>query len=44
MTLQFLENDFVIMVFHYDGIVDQWDDLQWASRVIHISAMNQTKW
>lgn len=41
---KFLENDFVIMVFHYDGIVEQWDELQWASRVIHISAMNQTKW
>ncbi|KAI7745796.1 hypothetical protein M8C21_008941 [Ambrosia artemisiifolia] len=41
---KFLENDFVVMVFHYDGIVDQWNDLQWASRVIHVSAMNQTKW
>lgn len=41
---QFLENDFVIMVFHYDGVVDQWDDLQWANRVIHVSAVNQTKW
>ncbi|KAI3786706.1 hypothetical protein L1987_40599 [Smallanthus sonchifolius] len=41
---KFLENDFVVMVFHYDGVVDQWDDLQWASRVIHVSAMNQTKW
>ncbi|KAL8255051.1 hypothetical protein R6Q59_033272 [Mikania micrantha] len=41
---KFLKNDFVVMVFHYDGIVDQWDDLEWATRVIHISAMNQTKW
>nr|KAJ0196345.1 hypothetical protein LSAT_V11C700371410 [Lactuca sativa] len=41
---KFLENGFVVMVFHYDGIVDQWDDLQWSSRVIHISAANQTKW
>ncbi|KAL8208917.1 hypothetical protein R6Q57_008329 [Mikania cordata] len=41
---KFLKNDFVVMVFHYDGIVDQWDDLEWALRVIHISAMNQTKW
>ncbi|XP_076956334.1 uncharacterized protein LOC143631448 [Bidens hawaiensis] len=32
------------MIFHYDGIVDQWNDLEWASRVIHVSAMNQTKW
>lgn len=41
---KFLESDFVIMVFHYDGFVDQWDDFQWTDRVIHISAMNQTKW
>ncbi|KAK9049561.1 hypothetical protein SSX86_031469 [Deinandra increscens subsp. villosa] len=41
---KFLENDFVVMVFHYDAIVDQWNDLEWASRVIHVSAMNQTKW
>ncbi|KVI11069.1 Protein of unknown function DUF707 [Cynara cardunculus var. scolymus] len=40
----FLENGFVVMVFHYDGFVDQWYDLQWASNVIHVSAMNQTKW
>ncbi|XP_024966768.1 uncharacterized protein LOC112506753 isoform X2 [Cynara cardunculus var. scolymus] len=41
---KFLENGFVVMVFHYDGFVDQWYDLQWASNVIHVSAMNQTKW
>ncbi|KAI3770434.1 hypothetical protein L6452_01567 [Arctium lappa] len=41
---KFLENGFIVMVFHYDGFVDQWYDLQWASNVIHISAMNQTKW
>lgn len=41
---KFLENGFAVMLFHYDGIVDQWDDLQWARRVIHVSAANQTKW
>ncbi|XP_071725572.1 uncharacterized protein [Rutidosis leptorrhynchoides] len=41
---KFLENEFVIMVFHYDGVVDQWADFKWTDRVIHISAMNQTKW
>ncbi|GKG09721.1 protein kinase US3, partial [Tanacetum coccineum] len=32
------------MVFHYDGIVDQWNDLGWVSDVIHVSAVDQTKW
>ncbi|PWA51383.1 hypothetical protein CTI12_AA464360 [Artemisia annua] len=44
IVTKFLENDFAVMVFHYDGVVDQWDDLQWANRVIHVSAVNQTKW
>lgn len=32
------------MIFHYDGIVDEWNDLEWSSQAIHVSAMNQTKW
>lgn len=43
-AIQFLSNDFVIMLFHYDGIVDKWSELKWNDRVIHISAKNQTKW
>ncbi|KAK3003307.1 hypothetical protein RJ639_018329, partial [Escallonia herrerae] len=42
--LQFPSTDFVIMLFHYDGIVDEWRDLEWSSRAIHVSALNQTKW
>lgn len=41
---KFLEHDFVVMLFHYDGVVDEWNDLDWSSRAIHVSAMNQTKW
>lgn len=41
---RFLEHDFVVMLFHYDGVVDEWNDLDWSSRAIHVSAMNQTKW
>ncbi|XP_019223991.1 PREDICTED: uncharacterized protein LOC109205705 isoform X1 [Nicotiana attenuata] len=41
---KFLEHDFVVMLFHYDGVVDEWNDLDWSSRVLHVSAMNQTKW
>lgn len=32
------------MLFHYDSIVDEWKDLEWNDRVIHVSAVNQTKW
>ncbi|XP_015579732.1 uncharacterized protein LOC8259717 isoform X2 [Ricinus communis] len=38
------DNDFVLMLFHYDGVVDEWRDLEWSSRAIHIAAVNQTKW
>lgn len=41
---KFLSNGFVIMLFHYDGIVDEWSNLNWNNRVIHVSAKNQTKW
>ncbi|XP_021736397.1 uncharacterized protein LOC110702946 [Chenopodium quinoa] len=41
---KFLSNGFVIMLFHYDGIVDQWSDFKWNNEVIHVSAKNQTKW
>ncbi|XAR56262.1 hypothetical protein NMG60_11036671 [Bertholletia excelsa] len=41
---KFLGSGFVVTLFHYDDIVDEWRDLGWSNRVIHISAMNQTKW
>ncbi|KAG5548669.1 hypothetical protein RHGRI_014125 [Rhododendron griersonianum] len=41
---KFLVNGFVVMLFHYDGVVDEWRDLGWSSRVIHVSALDQTKW
>lgn len=44
LALQFPSNDFVIMLFHYDGIVDDWKDFDWSSHAIHVSAINQTKW
>jgi hypothetical protein len=33
-----------IILFHYDGHVDEWDDLEWSARAIHISTRSQTKW
>ncbi|KAL7110032.1 hypothetical protein ACP275_06G212200 [Erythranthe tilingii] len=44
MVQKFLESNFVVMLFHYDGIVDEWKDFEWSSSVIHVSADNQTKW
>lgn len=32
------------MLFHYDGAVDEWRDLDWSDSVLHVSAINQTKW
>lgn len=37
-------NNFTIMLFHYDGIVDQWQDLAWSNQSIHVVALRQTKW
>ncbi|KAJ4730369.1 Lysine ketoglutarate reductase trans-splicing-like protein, putative (DUF707) [Melia azedarach] len=41
---KFPSTDFMVMLFHYDGIVDDWRDLEWSAHAIHISAVNQTKW
>ncbi|CAK9139441.1 unnamed protein product [Ilex paraguariensis] len=43
-VMKFPANDFVIMLFHYDGMVDDWRDFEWSSRAIHVSAVHQTKW
>ncbi|KAJ1443555.1 hypothetical protein SESBI_00134 [Sesbania bispinosa] len=44
MVKKFLASDFVVMLFHYDGIVDKWKDFEWNGHVIHVSAVNQGKW
>ncbi|KAL7211904.1 hypothetical protein ACSBR2_014710 [Camellia fascicularis] len=41
---KFLSENFTIMLFHYDGNVDGWRDLEWSKKAIHIVAHNQTKW
>ncbi|KAL4309073.1 hypothetical protein GQ457_01G007470 [Hibiscus cannabinus] len=41
---KFPARDFVVMLFHYDGVVDEWRDLEWSDQAIHLSAVNQTKW
>ncbi|XP_010557744.1 PREDICTED: uncharacterized protein LOC104826643 isoform X2 [Tarenaya hassleriana] len=41
---KFPSNEFVVMMFHYDGIVDEWKEFDWSETAIHVSAINQTKW
>ncbi|KAK1557204.1 hypothetical protein Q3G72_020029 [Acer saccharum] len=41
---KFPPSDFVVMLFHYDGIVEAWNDFEWSAHAIHVSVMNQTKW
>ena len=35
---------FTVVLFHYDGAVDGWDDLPWSEDAIHVSAKKQSKW
>ena len=42
--LQFMGYNFVVMLFHYDGNVDDWSDFKWSTRVLHVVAAHQTKW
>lgn len=44
MVSKFLSVNFVVMLFHYDGVVDEWKEFEWSNCVIHVSAINQTKW
>ncbi|XP_038712790.1 uncharacterized protein LOC120006722 isoform X1 [Tripterygium wilfordii] len=41
---KFLPENFTVVLFHYDGNVDGWWDLEWSSKAVHIVAQNQTKW
>ncbi|KAK7344112.1 hypothetical protein VNO77_13396 [Canavalia gladiata] len=44
MVTKFLASNYRVILFHYDGVVDAWKDFQWSDRVIHVSAMDQSKW
>uniref|UniRef100_A0A7C8YYX4 Uncharacterized protein n=2 Tax=Opuntia streptacantha TaxID=393608 RepID=A0A7C8YYX4_OPUST len=41
---KFMPCGFNVMLFHYDGIVDAWKVFEWNDQVVHVSAINQTKW
>ncbi|KAK3134644.1 hypothetical protein QOZ80_6AG0551690 [Eleusine coracana subsp. coracana] len=44
MARKFLNENYAVMLFHYDGNVDGWHHLEWSHKAIHILAHNQTKW
>ncbi|CAJ1822553.1 unnamed protein product [Sphenostylis stenocarpa] len=44
MVKKFLASNFVVMLFHYDGMVDEWNDFEWSNQVIHVAVANQSKW
>ncbi|GLT83010.1 hypothetical protein SLE2022_013230 [Rubroshorea leprosula] len=41
---KFLLENFTVILFHYDGNMNGWWDLDWSDKAIHIIAQNQTKW
>ncbi|CAE6188986.1 unnamed protein product [Arabidopsis arenosa] len=41
---KFPPREFAVMLFHYDGVVDDWKQYPWNEHAIHVSVMNQTKW
>ncbi|KAL6645793.1 hypothetical protein ACP70R_017401 [Stipagrostis hirtigluma subsp. patula] len=44
LVSKFLDVGFTVMLFHYDGAVELWADLQWSNRAVHVAARRQTKW
>ncbi|KAK4406844.1 hypothetical protein Sango_0690900 [Sesamum angolense] len=38
---KFLGDDFAVMLFHYDGVVDKWHDLEWSNRVMYLSIIKE---
>eukprot|EP01018_Ginkgo_biloba_P039320 Gb_36393 [translate_table: standard] len=41
---KFPSDNFTVMLFHYDGVTDKWNDLKWSEKAIRVTAINQTKW
>ncbi|CAO2818964.1 unnamed protein product [Amaranthus hypochondriacus] len=44
IVTKFIEHNFAVMLFHYDGNVDDWNDFKWSPHALHIVAAHQTKW
>ncbi|XP_078169777.1 uncharacterized protein LOC144564129 isoform X2 [Carex rostrata] len=43
-AVQKFSENFTILLFHYDGRVNEWDEFEWSQRAIHISTRKQAKW
>ncbi|XP_078169525.1 uncharacterized protein LOC144563943 isoform X2 [Carex rostrata] len=43
-AVQKFSENFTILLFHYDGHVNEWDEFEWSKRAIHIGTRRQTKW
>ncbi|KAH7692579.1 hypothetical protein IHE45_01G076000 [Dioscorea alata] len=41
---KFFSENFTVILFHYDGNVNDWHDFGWSDSAIHIVANHQTKW
>lgn len=39
-----LTENFMILLFHYDGRVNEWGEFEWSKSAIHVSVLKQTKW
>uniref|UniRef100_J3MKG8 Uncharacterized protein n=1 Tax=Oryza brachyantha TaxID=4533 RepID=J3MKG8_ORYBR len=44
LVSKFPAEEFAVMLFHYDGAVEQWSDVEWHGRAVHVAAPGQTKW
>jgi hypothetical protein len=44
MVQKFPADNFTVMLFHYDGVIDKWSEFKWTETAIHVAAINQTKW
>ncbi|CAL5075699.1 unnamed protein product [Urochloa decumbens] len=44
LVSKFPADDFAVMLFHYDGAVEQWGDFDWSERAVHVAAKGQSKW
>ncbi|KAM0945520.1 hypothetical protein DsansV1_C10g0103581 [Dioscorea sansibarensis] len=41
---KFFSENFTVILFHYDGNVNDWHDFGWSDSAIHVVANHQTKW
>ncbi|RDX72885.1 hypothetical protein CR513_47575, partial [Mucuna pruriens] len=44
IDVKFLDSDFMVMLFHYDSIVDEWGDLEWSTRDLGVEHFHPDKY